>query len=68
MNAKEVKEIINSEISKFLKDNLDNEIKKILHNPNSKSRDEMILSIKNAMESVYKVLWQKKDFWKNDIK
>lgn len=68
MDKNEVKEIVNSEIKKFVDDSLDKEMKKILRNSNSQSRDEMINTIKNAMESVYKMLWQKKDFWKADIK
>jgi len=68
MDRNEVKEIVNSEIKKFVDDSLDKEMKKILRNSNSQSRDEVINTIKNAMESVYKMLWQKKDFWKADIK
>lgn len=68
MDKNEVKEIVNFEIRKFINDSLDKEIKKVLHNSNSQSRDEVIITIKNAMEAVYKVLWQKRDFWKTDIK
>ena len=68
MNRIEVKEIIDSEIKKFVNDALDKEIKKILHNTNSATRNELISTIKNSIEAVYKVLWQKRDFWKTDIK
>jgi hypothetical protein len=68
MNTDSVKEIVKSEIKKFVDDSLDKEMKKILRNSNSQSRDELINTIKNAMEAVYKMLWQKKDFWKSDIK
>jgi Ni,Fe-hydrogenase III component G len=68
MDIKDVKEIVKDEINKFVNDSLDKEIKKVLHSSNSQSRDEMIVTIKNAMEAVYKVLWQKRDFWKTDIK
>lgn len=68
MNKIEVKEIIDSEIKKFVNDSLDKEIKKILHNSNSASRNELVTTIKNSIEAVYKVLWQKRDFWKTDIK
>ncbi len=68
MDRNEVKEIVNSEIKKFVDDSLDKEVKKILRSSNSQSRDELITTIKNAMESVYKLLWQKKEFWKSDIK
>lgn len=68
MDKNEVKEIVNFEIRKFINDSLDKEIKKVLHNSSSQSRDEIIVTIKNAMEAVYKVLWQKRDFWKTDIR
>ena len=68
MDKDDVKEIVKSEIKKFVDDSLDKEVKKILRNSNSQSRDELISTIKNAMESVYKLLWQKKEFWKSDIK
>jgi hypothetical protein len=68
MDKNEVKEIVNNEIKKFVDDSLDKEMKKILRSSNSQSRDELINTIKNSMESVYKMLWQKKDFWKADIK
>lgn len=68
MDKIEVKEIVNDEIKKFVNDLLDKEIKKILHNSNSASRNELISTIKNSIEAVYRVLWQKRDFWKTDIK
>jgi polyribonucleotide nucleotidyltransferase len=68
MDKNDVKEIVNTEIKKFVNDSFDKEIKKVLHNSNSKTRDEMISTIKNAFEAVYRVLWQKKDFWKSDIR
>ena len=68
MNKQEVKGIVNDEINKFVSDSLDKEVKKILSKSNSLTRTETISIIKNAMEAVYKVLWQKRDFWKTDIK
>jgi len=68
MDKNDVKEIVNTEIKKFVNDSFDKEVKKVLHNSGSKTRDEMISSIKNAFEAVYRVLWQKKDFWKSDIR
>jgi len=68
MEKNDVEKIANDEIKKFVNDNLDKEMKRILRNSNSHTRDEMISTIKNAMEAVVKVLWQKKDFWKTDIK
>jgi len=68
MERNDIKEIVSDEIRKFVNDSLDKEIKKILHSSNSQSRQELIDTIKNALDSVYKVLWQKKDFWKTDIR
>jgi len=68
MDKQDVKEIVNDEISKFVNDSLDKEIKKILSKSNTQTRNELISTIKNAIEAVYKVLWQKRDFWKTDIK
>lgn len=68
MDKTDIKGIVKDEINKFVNDSLDKEIKKILINSNSQSRTEVIATIKNAMEAVYKVLWQKRDFWKTDIK
>jgi ATP-dependent Lon protease len=68
MDKTDVKAIVNDEIKKFVSDSLDKEIRKKLHSPNSASRDEVISAIKNALDSLVKVLWQKKEFWKTDIK
>lgn len=68
MDEKATREIVNSEIKKFVSDSLDKEMRRVLHDSNSKTRDEMIQSFKNAMEAVMKTLWSKRDFWKNDIK
>lgn len=68
MNNTEVKKIVKDEINNFISNALDTEINKIIKSSNSKSRDELIKTIKNSIEAVYKVLWQKRDFWKTDIK
>ena len=68
MEKLDVEKVVNDEIRKFVNDNLDKEIKRILHSTNSKTRDEMIGTIKNAFESVVKTLWSKRDFWKADVK
>lgn len=68
MDKTEVKKIVDNEIKKFVNDSLDKEMKKILQNSNSKSRGELITTMKNALDSVYKLLWMKKEFWKADIK
>ena len=68
MEKNDVEKIVKDEIRKFVNDSLDKEIKKVLKSSNSQSRDELITTIKNAMESVYKMLWIKKEFWKSEIK
>ena len=68
MDKNDIQKIVSDEITKFVKDSLDKEVKKVLRNSSSQSRDELISTIKNAMEAVYKVLWQKREFWKTDIK
>jgi len=68
MNNEDVKRIVNTEISKFINDSLDKEIKKIMAKSNTQTRNEMIRTIKDSLESVYKLLWTKRDFWKNDIR
>lgn len=68
LDKDEVKKIVDDEIEKFIDDSLDKEMKGILHNSNSQSRAEIITIIRNAMESVYKTLWFKKDFWYSNIK
>jgi len=68
MNSSEIKSIVKDELNKFVSDLLDKEIAKLLKQNNSKSRNEMISTIKDSLEAVYKVLWQKREFWKTDIK
>jgi hypothetical protein len=68
MNKNDVKDIVSDEIKKFLSGSLDKEMSKVLQSSNSKTRGEMITTIKKSLESVYKTLWVKRDFWKSEIK
>lgn len=68
MTETDVKRIIRSEFDKLMKDSLDKEMKSNLQKSNSASRAELIKTIKDSMEAVYKVLWMKREFWKTDIK
>lgn len=68
MTEAQIKKIVNSEINKIFSDSLDKEVKKVLAKHNSQTRSELIKTIKDSMEAVYKVLWMKRDFWKTDIK
>ena len=64
----DIRKIVNDEINKFVKNELDGEMKKVITKSGTQSRNELIKTIKDSLESVYKLLWQKRDFWKNDIK
>ena len=68
MTESDIKKMVNDEIKKFVNDVLDKEIKKNLANTNSQSRGEVVNLVRTAMESVYKILWQKKSFWTGEIK
>lgn len=64
----DIKKIVNDEITKYVSSSLDIEIKKLLRSKNSKSREELVIILKQSLESVFKQLWVKRDFWKTDIK
>lgn len=68
LNKEDIKKIVRDEIGVFVKDSFDWELKKTLSDSNSLSRKEMLDAIKKAMESAFKILWIKRDFWKTDIK
>lgn len=68
MDKQDVQKIVNDEIRAFIKDSLDKEVKIMISKSNSPTRGEIVSMIKNGLEAVYKVLWQKRDFWKTDIK
>jgi hypothetical protein len=68
MDKADVTNIVKDEMAKYYKDTLDKEVAALMHSMNTKTHAELITIIKNAMESVYKMLWVKKDFWKTDIK
>jgi hypothetical protein len=68
MDKADVKKIVTDEIDKFLKDSLDKEVKKLIHSNNSQSRSEMIKTIKNALEDLFKALWFRHQLWSDSIK
>ena len=70
MELKEVdiRKIVKDELRKFSEESLDKEIGRLMGSKNTATRSEQIKTIKDALESVYKVLWQKRDFWKSDIR
>jgi hypothetical protein len=68
LSVGDVKNIVNDEISRFVSNDLDKEVKKILHGQNNQSRAELVNMIKSSLEGVFKTLWVKRDFWKTDIK
>lgn len=68
MTKPEISKIVRDEIKKFASDSLDDEIKRLIKKNGTQTRDEMIKTIADAIESVYKTLWTKRQFWKSDIK
>jgi hypothetical protein len=68
MTKAEIEKLVKSEVKKMFSDMVDDEVNKVIKKPGTKSRNELISTIKDSMEAVYKVLWQKRDFWKSDIK
>ena len=55
IDKNQIKLIVNDEIRKFIKDELDKEMKKVLQKSNSQTREEMVRTIKDSLESVYKL-------------
>ena len=68
MDKSDVKQIVVDEINKFINNSLDKEIKKVLSKSSNQSRGEVVAIIKDVMDSVYRTLWQKRDFWQSSIK
>jgi hypothetical protein len=68
MNKAEITRLVKDEVNKFVSDSLDGEIKKRIKKSGSETRTELMDTISNAVEAVFKVLWQKRQFWKSDIK
>ena len=64
----DIVDIVKSEIKKFVEDDLDKEMQKMMKNSNSQARKEMVILMKNGLEAAFKVFWIKRDFWKTDIK
>jgi len=64
----EIKKIVEKEIENYINSKLDDEIHKAIKKSKSKTREEVLDIMKNSLESVFKVLWQKRNFWKTDIK
>lgn len=64
----DVKKIVNDEITKFVSSSIDKEVRDLLRKKNSQSREELLNILKQSLESVFKQLWVKRDFWKTDIK
>ncbi|MFW5847321.1 MAG: hypothetical protein ACOCVF_00180 [bacterium] len=67
MNKSEVENIVKKEIKKFVDNDFDKELSQQLKKK-GKSRDEMLNTIKDSLEAVFKVLWQKREFWKSDLR
>jgi hypothetical protein len=68
MTKKEVEEIVGREIEKYYRDDFDKKMSVVLKKSDSASRKAVLDTIKNALESAFKMFWYKRDFWKSDIK
>ena len=62
----EIKDIVTDEMSKFISKELENEVSKLLKR--GKPREQVVDLMKDALSSVYKYMWIRKDVWQNDIK
>jgi hypothetical protein len=65
---KDIKKIVNDELDKFVSDRFSKELKKEIGEQNSLSRKEIVNIIKQALITMNKVLWLRKEQWINDIK
>jgi hypothetical protein len=63
----DIKKIVKDELRKFSEESLNKEVGKALSNKSGAARSELIRTIKDSMEQIFKVLWQKKEFWKTGI-
>lgn len=68
MDKAEIKQIVSDEIKNFISGSLDKEVKKLLSNNSSDSREELIKVFRNSFETVYKNLWLKRGYWTSDIR
>jgi len=64
----DVKKIVKDEIDRFVSNEMDKEVKGFIKKSNSQTRNELTDLIANSLESVFKTIWQKRQFWKTDIK
>ena len=64
----EIKEIINDEFEKKFNQMFTDALIKELKESSGKARKEITDIIKNAVLSVYKFMWLRRDTWQNEIK
>ncbi len=62
----EIREIVKDEMTKFLSKELEKEMTTLLKR--GRPREEVVDLMKNALTSLYKYMWIRKDVWQNDIK
>jgi hypothetical protein len=66
LTRKQVQDIVTDEISKFVSQDLESEVDRLLKR--GKPRDEVINLMKTALTALYKYMWIRKDVWQSDIK
>lgn len=62
----EIKKIINDELKKIIKDEISKELTSSLKRGSGK--EELNNAIKNALNSLYKFMYTKRNVWNGDIK
>jgi len=67
-SEKDIKKIVKDELDKFISDRFSKELKKEIGDQNSISRKEIVNIIKQALTTMNRVLWLRKEQWINDIK
>lgn len=64
----DIKEIVKDEIDKYYNKVFISNLVKELKNQNSPVKKEIISMIRDAMVSVHKFMWFRRDTWQSDIK
>jgi hypothetical protein len=65
MNKSEIKELVNSEVKKVLKDILKDEIIKVYKTKENKDIFKDV--VRDAMVNFYKYLWAQRSTWENKL-
>lgn len=64
----ELKNIINAEIKSFVKNEMENEVKKLLSKPSGNVRKEVANVVKDGLAKFAEFMFVRKGVWQTDIK